>query len=202
MSSLSIRPVSPKDGEGILSIYAPHIEKTAVTFEYEVPALSDFQNRIEKIAAKYPYLVLEKDGRAAGYCYASEHMARAAYQWNASVSIYLSDPMQRQKAGTALYFALLSLLKLQGFYSACAIVTLPNDKSLGFHKAQGFEPFGVYPRAGFKFGAWHDVAFLTKPLANYQTPPAPTIPLLSLGEEKIARVLRMAQDMLSPKNND
>lgn len=36
-----------EDAQQILQIYAPYIEKTAITFEYEVPALEEFRGRIQ-----------------------------------------------------------------------------------------------------------------------------------------------------------
>ena len=35
------------DAEGILAIYAPYVKETAITFEYEVPGLSEFRARME-----------------------------------------------------------------------------------------------------------------------------------------------------------
>ena len=35
---LTIRVVKPEDAKGLLEIYAPYVEKTAITFEYEVPS--------------------------------------------------------------------------------------------------------------------------------------------------------------------
>jgi len=43
--------------------------------------------------------------------------------------------------------------------SAFAGITLPNEASVGLHRAMGFEPVGVYPRVGFKLGRWHDVGW-------------------------------------------
>ncbi|MBQ6580117.1 MAG: GNAT family N-acetyltransferase, partial [Oscillospiraceae bacterium] len=52
-----IRFATEKDAEAILKIYAPYIEKTAITFEYEVPSLSEFSKRIAEIQKKYPWIV-------------------------------------------------------------------------------------------------------------------------------------------------
>ena len=38
-------------------------------------------------------------------------------------------------------------------------MTLPNPASDGLHSALGFEPVGTYRDIGYKFGAWHDVAW-------------------------------------------
>ena len=46
-------------------------ERQPVTFEYEVPTLTDFTQRMERTLAKYPYLAAEQDGRIIGYAYAS-----------------------------------------------------------------------------------------------------------------------------------
>ena len=45
---IQIRVASAKDADGLLEIYAPYVEKTAITFEYQVPGLAEFQKRIEK----------------------------------------------------------------------------------------------------------------------------------------------------------
>ena len=39
---IRIRPAKPEDAEKLLAIYAPYVEQTAITFEYEVPTLEDF----------------------------------------------------------------------------------------------------------------------------------------------------------------
>ena len=58
-----IRFATEKDAEAILEIYAPYIEKTAITFEYEVPSLSEFSERISEVLKKYPWIVYEEDGQ-------------------------------------------------------------------------------------------------------------------------------------------
>ena len=45
---MNIRLAKPSDAATLLAIYAPYVENTAITFEYEVPTIEDFANRIEK----------------------------------------------------------------------------------------------------------------------------------------------------------
>ena len=45
---LTIRPANLADAQAIQVIYAPYVEKTAITFEYEVPSVQKFENRIIK----------------------------------------------------------------------------------------------------------------------------------------------------------
>jgi phosphinothricin acetyltransferase len=71
-----------------------------------------------------------------------------------------------------LYEALLERLTDRGYRIAIAGMTLPNDGSVGLHRAMGFEPVGTYRRIGFKHGAWHDVAWTQRALAAGDDPPA------------------------------
>ena len=51
-------------------IYAWYVEHTVITFEYDVPSLEEFEGRMRRTMQKYPYLVIERDGRVEGYAYA------------------------------------------------------------------------------------------------------------------------------------
>ena len=41
-----LRPATVADAEELLAIYAPYVTGTAVTFEYDVPSVSEFAERI------------------------------------------------------------------------------------------------------------------------------------------------------------
>jgi len=86
--------------------------------------------------------------------------------------VYLERGRQRTGGGRALYEALLDRLAERGFRTAVAGMTLPNDASVGLHRALGFTPVGIYRRIGWKHGRWHDVAWVQRALATSQDPPA------------------------------
>ena len=46
MKDILIRNASVADAEEILNIYAYYVKNTAITFEYEVPSLTEFKERI------------------------------------------------------------------------------------------------------------------------------------------------------------
>ena len=100
---MNIRLANPSDAETLLAIYAPYVENTAITFEYEVPTIEDFANRIEKTLEKYPYLVAEEDSLILGYAYASTYYARAAYDWAVELSVYVSQDARGKGVGSRLY---------------------------------------------------------------------------------------------------
>lgn len=59
---ICLRPASEEDAEALLAIYAPYVERTAVSFEYEVPSLGEFRERVRRIRKRYPYLLAESGG--------------------------------------------------------------------------------------------------------------------------------------------
>ena len=46
INEIIIKTASPDDAQSLLGIYAYYVENTAITFEYEVPTLEEFKNRI------------------------------------------------------------------------------------------------------------------------------------------------------------
>lgn len=172
--SMIIRPAQKTDAAGILFIYAPYVTDTSITFETEIPNPEEFSCRIEKIQKDYPYLVCEVDGKIVGYAYASKHRERAAYRYSVEVSVYVVADHHRKGIGKALYERLFAELENYNYYSAYAGITLPNEKSIGFHKSFGFTEVGIYHNIGYKDGKWLDVIWLEKALKDYEERPDET----------------------------
>ena len=74
-----LREAAVSDAAGILAIYAPYVEKTAVSFEFDVPTAAEFAARIAHTLERYPYITLWDDGELMGYAYAGPLKARRAY---------------------------------------------------------------------------------------------------------------------------
>ena len=174
--SFTIRRAEAADGPALAAVYAPYTE-TGLTFESPAPTPEEFTARITDTLKGYPFLVCERDGRPVGYAYAHRYRPRAAYDWDAELSVYLEQGCTGRGLGRALYGALLDLLRLQGIRTAYGCVTVPNPASEGLHRALGFQRTGVWHRSGYKGGAWRDVAWFEKPLAPYDPAPAPVLPI-------------------------
>ncbi|MGM9993166.1 MAG: GNAT family N-acetyltransferase [Candidatus Avigastranaerophilus sp.] len=54
----------------ILKIYGYYVANTAISFEYAVPKLEKFKNRIKKNVKEYPYYAAVVGGKIVGYAYA------------------------------------------------------------------------------------------------------------------------------------
>jgi phosphinothricin acetyltransferase len=167
-----IRDASEADAEACAAIYAPYVTDTAITFELDPPSPADMTQRISTAQRTHAWLVLDDEGRVVGYAYGGPYKDRPAYRWSCEVSVYLELGRRRTGGGRALYEALLARLAERGYRTALAGMTLPNDASVGLHRAMGFEPVGTYRRIGYKHGAWHDVAWTHRVLIPGDGPPA------------------------------
>jgi L-amino acid N-acyltransferase YncA len=154
-----IRIATESDAGGIVDVYGPYCDATVVSFETAAPTTEQMRERIRNVLEYYPWLVAEVDGRVAGYVYASRHRERAAYRWAVDVAVYIAAARQRCGIGRALYSALLAILREQGYFQACAGITLPNSASVGLHEHMGFRPCAVFRGVGFKLNQWLDVGW-------------------------------------------
>ena len=93
-SGIRIREAAVDDAARLLEIYAFYVEKTAITFEYDVPSLEEFRGRIAHIKERYPYLVIERNGVIEGYAYAGVFKDRAAYDRSCEMTIYLEEALR------------------------------------------------------------------------------------------------------------
>ncbi|WP_139368699.1 GNAT family N-acetyltransferase [Agreia bicolorata] len=158
-ASRIIRSATPADAAACASIYEHYVRSTAITFETEPPTRDEMTARIAKAQQRHGWLVLEEHGAVIGYAYAGTFNPRAAYQWSCEVSVYLDADQRGSGGGSALYDALLTLLRERGYRRAIAGVTQPNPASTRLHERFGFEPVGIYRRIGWKSDSWHDVAW-------------------------------------------
>jgi L-amino acid N-acyltransferase YncA len=159
-----VRDATEDDAAGCAAIYAPYVANTVITFETEAPTAAEMADRITAAQATHAWLVLEDESRVVGYAYGGAYKARAAYRWSCEVSVYLEVGRRRRGDGRALYEALFARLAERGYRTAVAGMTLPNDASVGLHRALGFAPVGTYRRIGWKDGAWRDVAWMQRDL--------------------------------------
>lgn len=181
---MKIRFATLDDSSAILGIYAQYID-TPITFECVLPTLEEFTGRMEEIMNTYPYLVCEQYGKVVGYAYAHRHMERAAYQWNAELSVYMDKKFTAKGLGHVMYIKLMDILRLQGIRTVYGCITLPNEKSEKMHKTLGFRQLAIYRNAGYKCRKWHDVAWYEKPIASYDLNPEEIRPVSDIPREML-----------------
>ncbi len=164
-----IRSATVGDAERLLEIYGYYVENTAISFEYDIPSLCEFEDRIKHTLEKYPYLVLEEDGKIFGYAYAGVFKARAAYDHCCEVTIYIDHNCKGKGYGKALYAALEEALKKIGIINLYACIGDPIEEdeyltkdSEHFHAHMGYTKVGDFHRCGYKFGRWYNMIWMEK----------------------------------------
>ncbi len=193
----TIRLVQETDAAEILAIYEFYIKETAITFECETPSLDEFRNRIKEISSEYPYIVCLSDKKIIGYAYAHRQMERAAYQWNAELSVYIDKNCLHCGVGKALYNTLIEILQMQNVRNVYGGITSPNENSEKLHEHLGFKKLGVYHNTGYKCGAWHDVAWFEKTIGNYDLDPKPFLSIREIDKKTIMEILNRHNELLN-----
>ena len=174
-SGIRIREAAVDDAARLLEIYAFYVEKTAITFEYDVPSLEEFRGRIAHIKERYPYLVIERDGVIEGYAYAGVFKDRAAYDRSCEMTIYLDREAVGEGLGRKLYEALEEALKAQGMLNLYACIGYPDEpdeyldyNSAQFHEHLGYRTVGTFHQCGYKFGRWYSMIWMEKMIGEHK----------------------------------
>ena len=191
MTTITIRTAALDDAAALLAIYAPYVEQTAITFEYEVPSLEEFRGRIAHTLRRYPYLVAEENGEILGYAYTGPFGERAAYSWAVETSIYLRQDVRGKGLGKRLYQALEDVSRAQHVQSLYACIAYPDaddahlsGNSVAFHAHLGYTTVGRFPHCGYKFGTWYNMTWMEKTLGDHAVPPAAFVPFPELSEKR------------------
>ena len=176
MSEITIRTARLDDASKLVSIYRHYVEKTAITFEYEVPTVAEFRRRMGTMMQKYPYLVIEEDGVIQGYAYAGAFNPREAYDWSSELTIYMSHTARKGGLGRRLYEALVDQLRSMGILNVYACIGYPQQEdeyltknSEQFHRHLGFETVGTFHHCGYKFGRWYDMIWMEKMIGSHDS---------------------------------
>lgn len=135
----TIRDASPTDAPCLLEIYDYYVVHTAISFECATPSLAEFRARMEKTLQRYPYLVIEEDGRIKGYAYAGPFVGRAAYDWACEMTIYLAHDARKRGLGRKLYGAIEDRLLRMGILNLYACIGYPKQNGAlhDAHEMQG-----------------------------------------------------------------
>ncbi|MDY3936813.1 MAG: N-acetyltransferase family protein [Oscillospiraceae bacterium] len=188
-----IKTVNESDADELLKIYAPYVQNTAITFEYNVPGIAEFKSRIINTLKKYPYLKAVRDGEIIGYAYLGEFKERDAYIHSAETSIYVKQKERRSGAGRAMYEAIEKTAKMQNILNLNACIGVPRIEdehltldSVKFHEKMGYTLVGKFNFSGYKFGTWYDMIWMEKMLGEHTNSPAGFRAFNTLKKEELA----------------
>lgn len=166
-----IRLATIDDLPAILAISNEAALHTVANFAAEPEPLSEWQEAYRTTADTHPWLVAAGNSGLLGFAKASPWSARCAYDYSVEVTVYVDPTQHRRGIGRALYGKLFEILTLQGYRSAIAGITLPNEASVGLHERFGMSRVATFESVGWKFGKWHDVGYWQRQLQPESTDP-------------------------------
>ena len=138
-----IRSIEEKDIPVILDWYNWYIRNSTATFETEELTLIEFKQRVHKIIEKYPWIILEEDGKPVGYAYYSDFNSRQAYACTVDLAIYLDPNACHHGYGKILI----------------SLVTAGNIPSEKLHESFGFAKKATFEEIGYKHNQWLAVSY-------------------------------------------
>lgn len=168
---IKIRTANVDDAERLLSIYAPYVEKTAISFEYKVPSIGEFKRRIATFGSQHSYIVALSGEEIVGYAYATQLGEREAFKYSVELAIYVSKDHRGGGIGRKLYDDMQNRLIARGIKNmyACVAYTETEDEYLTnsssrFHEHLGFKRVAHFHSCGYKFDKWYDIVWYEKTL--------------------------------------
>lgn len=182
MENITFRNAKGSDAARLLEIYRYYVENTVITFEWTVPTVEAFRQRMERTMEKFPYIVAVEDGNVIGYCYVGPFKEREAYDWSVETSIYLDAAMRHKGVGKRLYLVMEEILKKMHVLNLNACIGYPKvedehltKNSAEFHAHMGYRMVGEFHDCGYKFGRWYDMVWMEKILGPHTDHPAPVL---------------------------
>ncbi len=171
-----IRVATVKDAKEILDIYSYYVLKTAITFEYVVPSIEEFQDRIKETLKKFPYIVAIEKNKIVGYAYVSTFKGRKAYDWSVETSIYVDCHCKKMGVGKALYDTLemyCRKMNIQNLNACIASPIVENEyldlNSISFHEHLGYQMVGTFHKCAYKFNQWFDMVWMEKIIGDHSS---------------------------------
>ena len=162
MRGFSTRLATAADAAAIAAIYNEGIADRVATFETEPRTAEQIATQLTDKGARYPTIVVERDGQVIAWASAGAYRARAAYAGVAEHSVYVARGARGTGAGRAALSALCELYGAHGFDKLVSRIFPENTASLTLHERCGFRVVGVYRRHGKLDGEWRDCVIVEK----------------------------------------
>jgi phosphinothricin acetyltransferase len=163
---MTVRDATDHDLPQIRGIYAHHVLHGLASFEEIPPPVEEIRaRRAAVLELGLPYLVFERDGRVAGYSYATLYRTRAAYRHTLEDSVYVREGEGRRGIGEALLRELVERCARGPWRQMIAVIgDSANTPSIALHRKLGFREVGTLSSVGFKFGRWVDSVLMQRAL--------------------------------------
>jgi L-amino acid N-acyltransferase YncA len=152
LTRMEIRDLRSLDCPEVARIYEDGIRTGNATFETQTPSWEDWDATHSAIR-----LVVELDGKTAGWAALMPVSDRGCYRGVAENSVYVASWAQGRGVGRGLLDALIARSEADGIWTLTAGIFPENKASVRLHLGCGFRLVGVRERIGELHGEWRDV---------------------------------------------
>lgn len=158
----STRLATEADAAAIARIYNEGIADRMATFETEPRSADDVARVLKERAARWPTVVVERDGAVIAWAGASEYRPRACYAGVAEFSVYVDRAHRGAGAGRAAMEGLVAASEQYTIHKLVSRVFPENEASRKLLARVGFREVGTYRRHGKLDGEWRDTVIVER----------------------------------------
>ena len=162
MTRGTTRPAELRDAAAIARIYNEGIADRIATFETEPRTAEQIARTLADRAARWPMVVVERDGEVIGWAGASEYRPRACYAGVAEFSVYVAREARGSGAGRLAMEALIAACTERGIWKLVSRVFPENAPSRRLLLRVGFREVGTYRRHAKLDGNWRDTVIVER----------------------------------------
>jgi L-amino acid N-acyltransferase YncA len=165
-AKLIARPARISDAPAIAEIYNEGIEDRVATFETELRTAEAIAQQLQVRGTTHPAIVVERDGKLAGFAWAGEYRPRQAYAGVGEVSVYVAREARGQGIGRLALLSLIEAAEARGFWKLVSRIFPENVASRRLCAGLGFREVGIYRRHGRLDGKWRDCVIVERLLGS------------------------------------
>lgn len=152
----NVRPAGRDDLAALVRIYNHYVTRSIATFDTDSATVESRLPWFETFSDVGPYrlLVATAGDRILGYASSSRYRMHPAFDQTVEFSAYVDPDARTTGIGSALYRALIDVLRAQPVHVALAAIALPNEASMALHRKFGFTEVGTFREYATKNGAY------------------------------------------------
>jgi len=144
---MKIRDAVEADLPAIIKIYNAAVATRIATAQLEPVTLQERWNWLnEHSPDRYPFWVLEIDGRIAGWLTLKPFLPRCAYRGTAEVSVYVDENFRRRGIARRLLGEAIARARSLQINGMVGLIFTHNEPSLKLFEQLRFEKWGLLPR--------------------------------------------------------
>ena len=153
-----IRDMTSQDSTRVLEIYKMGIDTRNATFETEVPAWADWDQK----HLPHSRFVYTEDENVLGWAALSGVSARPAYKGVAEISIYIDTDFRAKGIGSELMKKVIGSSEEHGIWTLNSSVFPENTATLKLHEKFGFRIIGIKEKVAQLDGKWRNTVLLER----------------------------------------